>query len=183
MAIAKKFSNLVDFGFFDRPIAYHRCIAAITGSVNSGVFLCQALYWSDRTNNPEGWFWKTAEEWTEETCLTRREQETCRKRLLQLGFIEEKRTGIPARMFYRLRKDQITTALWEWAHANRDRKAMHKNAKLECTKTPNWIGGNRQSNTESTAENTAETTEEHKNKNKTKSFKADLISAMWVDGE
>lgn len=60
----------------DRPIAYHACLARLAGSVTAGVFLSQAIYWSNRTRDPEGWFFKRQPEWEGETMLTRREQES-----------------------------------------------------------------------------------------------------------
>ena len=46
----------------DRPIAFHRVFVTITGSLAAGVMLSQALYWSRRTKDPEGWFYKTQPE-------------------------------------------------------------------------------------------------------------------------
>jgi hypothetical protein len=86
----------------DRPIAFHRCFVKITGSVSAALMLSQAVYWSNRTNDPDGWFYKTAEEWEEETGLSAYEQEGARRRLRATGFWEEVRKGIPARLFFRI---------------------------------------------------------------------------------
>ena len=91
----------------DRPIAYHRIFAKICGSVNAGVMLSQAYYWEQRVSSPDGFFYKTQIEWEEETCLSRKEQETCRKILKALGFWEEKLEGIPCRLYYRLDTDKL----------------------------------------------------------------------------
>ena len=56
---------------FDRPIAFHRCFVTLTGSVTAALMLSQAMYWQKRTKDPEGWWCKTVEEWTEETGMTR----------------------------------------------------------------------------------------------------------------
>ena len=53
----------------DSPIAYHRIYATITGSVTSAVMLSQAMYWTPRTSDPHNWFYKTADDWQEETGL------------------------------------------------------------------------------------------------------------------
>jgi len=95
----------------DRPIAFHRCFAEIGGSANAGLFLSQAVYWSFRTDDPEGWFWKTREEWKEETYLSRTEQETVRRALKKAGFLEEKVEGLPARLYFRINLKNVTTAL------------------------------------------------------------------------
>lgn len=85
---------------FDRPIAYHRIFTKIGGSVTAGVMLSQAYYWSQRTKSIEGWFYKTVDEWEEETGLTRSEQETARKHLIEKGIISYKVKGIPATGHY-----------------------------------------------------------------------------------
>jgi hypothetical protein len=86
----------------DRPVAYHRIFAQITGSVTAGVFLSQSLYWSRRTSDPSGFFYKSREEWTDETYLSRSEQETARATLRRLGILIEEHRGMPRRIFYRI---------------------------------------------------------------------------------
>ena len=97
----------------DRPIAYHRCFAKLAGSVTSGIFLSQCFYWSQRTSDSDGWFWKTRDEWTEETCLTRREQESARKALIKIGVLQEKLVGLPAKIHYRLLAGVVQSRLHE----------------------------------------------------------------------
>ena len=94
----------------DRPIAFHRCFVTITGTVTAALMLSQAVYWSKRTKE-DGWFYKTQEEWTEETGLTRGEQDEARKRLKSYGYLDEKRQGMPARLHYRVNDEAITKAL------------------------------------------------------------------------
>lgn len=92
----------------DRPIAYHRVFADLTKSVKAALMLSQALYWSKRTRDPDGWFYKPQHEWFTETGLTRREQDTARVALLGCQadnlptFWQEQRRGLPARIYYRL---------------------------------------------------------------------------------
>lgn len=97
--------------FLPRPIAFHRCLAEISGSITGGVFLSQALYWSRHTTEPDGWFWKTIEEWYEETMISKKQLALVRKILIQKGFLEEKRIGVPARLFYRLKKSIVLDAI------------------------------------------------------------------------
>lgn len=92
-------------GMLRPPIAYHRCLADICGSVTAGLMLSQMLYWSDK--GEDGWFWKTGEEWERETGLTRTEQENARKRLRDLKFVIEDRRGVPARLYFKLDESQI----------------------------------------------------------------------------
>lgn len=99
----------------DRPIAYHRPFAAISGSVCGGVFLSQAFYWSQRTSDPDGWFWKTQEQWFDETFMTRYEQEAARKKLVAIGVLEQKRQGLPAKLFYRIDRKALEIKLQSYA--------------------------------------------------------------------
>jgi len=97
----------------DKPIAFHRCLAELGGSVNAGLMLSQALYWAKRTRNSDGWFWKTAEQWHEETYLTRTEQATARKQLKRLSCWQEELRGVPAKLFYRLDLEELDRLLTE----------------------------------------------------------------------
>jgi hypothetical protein len=111
--------------------------------------LSQAIYWSLRTLNPDGWFYKTQEEWEEETGLTRREQENARILLKSRGFMDEERRSVPAKMYFKVDLDLVQTRLAE-------------SAILVCTKPPIKSGGKRQSLrlSESTTEITAEEEED-----------------------
>ena len=84
----------------DRPIAFHRCFVTLTGSITAALMLSQAVYWQQRTKHEDGWWFKTRDEWTEETGMRRREQETARRRLRQLGLLHEERRGVPAQLWY-----------------------------------------------------------------------------------
>lgn len=86
----------------DRPIAFHRCFVTLTGSITAALMLSQAVYWQQRTKHEDGWWFKTRDEWTEETGMSRREQETARRRLRQLGLLHEERRGVPAQLWYRV---------------------------------------------------------------------------------
>ena len=99
----------------DRPIAYHRPFAAISGSICGGVFLSQAFYWSQRTSDPDGWFWKTQEQWFNETFMSRYEQETARKKLIAIGVLEQKRQGLPAKLFYRIDRKALEIKMQNYA--------------------------------------------------------------------
>lgn len=132
----------------DRPIAFHRPLARLAGSVSAGLLLSQALYWSRRTSDKSGWFWKTQAEWEDETCLTRREQESARALLRNLEHAgrplwSEERRGVPAKMHYRLDCQVLGALLLRHT-------SMAKTATLECAKAPDLIGDSRQTITENT---------------------------------
>ena len=91
----------------DRPIAFHRIFAQITGSACAGLFLSQAWYWSTRTSDPDGWFWKTGQEWEEETVLTVKQQRAVRKKLVELEILEERSNTWPKKTYYRVNKENL----------------------------------------------------------------------------
>lgn len=87
-----------------RPVAYFPAIARIVG-VKECVFLCQLLYWSDKAE--KGWIYKTQEEFTNETGLSRAEQETARRNLKKMGLLDERHQRLLHRMFYRVNLDKL----------------------------------------------------------------------------
>ncbi len=112
----------------DRPIAFHRVFVKLTGSVTATLMLSQAMYWSRRaTSNDEGWFFKTREQWEEETGLSRYEQESARKSLRSFTFWKEQLRGVPAQMHYRIDISALSNELLCMEVAI---KKPHKNARL-----------------------------------------------------
>lgn len=138
---------------FARPIAFHRVLAEVSGSVNGGVFLSQAMYWSEVKEKAEGWFYKTAEDWERETFLSRREQETVRRNLVKKGILEEVKKGIPAKLYFRVNNSVLLGLIEKIVQAR-----LAESAKQASTNTPSSDGGKGEPNTESTTEITSETT-------------------------
>jgi hypothetical protein len=124
-----------------RPIAYHRIFTEITGSVTAGLMLSQAWYWSPKTEDQDGWFYKTEGEWFEETGMTRSEQKTARQRLVKAGLIEERRCGMPAKMYYRINTEVLISQLAGITPTERRRKSSrqvgrdHASKMVETTPT------------------------------------------------
>lgn len=100
---------LTDVG---RPIAYYPKLANIIGSVKATVFLCQLFYWKGKGSDPDGWIYKTAGEWQEETGLSYDEQRGARKTLTQAGLLEEKYKRIDHQMMYRIKAEELNK-MWE----------------------------------------------------------------------
>lgn len=98
---------------FERPVAFHRIFVDLTGSVQAALMLSQAFYWSKRTTLPDGWFYKPTAEWTEETGLTRHEQDTARKFLKKTTFWKEKLAGVPAKCHFKVDKLALFSSLLE----------------------------------------------------------------------
>jgi len=95
----------------DKPVAYRPDITHALDSIQAGIFLSQLFYWTDRQHDPDGWIYKTQEEWAKETGLKRPAQETARKRLQKLGILEEKRDRLAAKMYYRINFSLLQSVL------------------------------------------------------------------------
>ena len=97
----------------DAPISFHRCLVEPCKGVAGALFMSQAIYWTNRTKHADGWFYKTAKEWHEETGLTDEIQATIRKKLGKdgLGIIEEKLQGLPAKLWYRVNIERLDELL------------------------------------------------------------------------
>lgn len=101
---------------FDLPVSFHRCLVPITGGVTAALMLSQAI-WTTQGLDPalEGWFSKSQNQWTEDTGLSRWEQETARRALRKAGFLDERRAGMPSKLWYRVRPDKVWSALQDTA--------------------------------------------------------------------
>jgi hypothetical protein len=125
-----------------RPVAFHPALARLCGSVTAGLMLSQALYWSERTQDADGWFYKTAAEWAEEICLTRTEQDTARKKLVELGLIETELRGMPAKVYYHVDLDKVCEAISQDAAMPQAR--LQETCKQGCRKPASKVAGNLQ---------------------------------------
>ena len=94
-----------------RPVAFYPALVPICGGVAPALMVCQALYWTSRTGNADGWFYKTREQWEREVGLTRKEQETARRYLGVTDFWNEKRGGCGNRLHFRLQLGPLKTAI------------------------------------------------------------------------
>ena len=105
-------------------LAFHPRLVQLTGSLSSALMLSQSLYWTRikaERGDKDAWFWKTRESWRAEIGLSRHEQDSARKRLLLAGVVEERRAGMPARLWFRVDLDRLAHALdqdftghWDW---------------------------------------------------------------------
>jgi hypothetical protein len=77
----------------NRIVGYSPDLARLVGGAAIGLFLSQLLFLSDKGHNPEGWVYKSEAEMGRETGLTKREQQTARRKLLSLGVIAIMRGG------------------------------------------------------------------------------------------
>jgi len=84
----------------DRPIAFNRIFAKISGGLVSGIILSQLYYWSKIKSHTE--FYKTNEEIMEECFVGRDAFYTAIKKIEGLGIFERIKKGMPAKTFYKI---------------------------------------------------------------------------------
>ena len=69
-------------------ISVHQEMIRFLGDPEMALFLCQLLYWADKTTNPKRLVYKSDREWREELGLSRYTMMKARKHLRKLGIIE-----------------------------------------------------------------------------------------------
>jgi hypothetical protein len=84
------------FELLGRPIVFHRHLVDVTGSTTAALMLSHCISQTSRilAKRPDGWFWKTQDDWHKEIGLSRWEMDTARAKLRDLGLLEEKRVAI-----------------------------------------------------------------------------------------
>ena len=137
--------NILDL--LDRPIAYHRVFVTLTKSVKAAVLLSQAVYWQKRANQADGWWYKTAEEWQEETGLTKHEQDTARRDCEP--YLTSDLRGVPATLYWKIDEEKLTNALIQFSGKRKTRNA--ESAKQVTRKAQN-INKNTETTTETTTD-------------------------------
>ena len=151
----------------DRPIAFHRDFVRLTFVNESGktekigvkgaLMLSQAVYWSKRTKDPDGWFWKTQDQWEEETGLTSKEQETLNRKLMLSGLMKIKKEGIPSKNFYQVQTQKLVEAIFSIEDiSSDDQKGSLETNNFQSP--PKGVTGHPQRGSHSITEITAETT-------------------------
>jgi hypothetical protein len=76
-----------------RKVGYSPDMARAVGGATIGLFLSQLLFLSDKGADSNGWVYKSEAEMKQESGLTKREQQTARRKLLALGVIQVERRG------------------------------------------------------------------------------------------
>ncbi len=86
-----------------------RCIRKF--GLAAGVYVRQLVFWDGKGMDPEGWIYKSEDEMEAETGLRRRAQREARKVLTTCEVLEEKRKGVPCRLFYRVNLERMAEVL------------------------------------------------------------------------
>jgi hypothetical protein len=103
-----------------RLVAYSPELARIVGGVTTGAYLSQLMFLSDKGNNEEGWIYKSETEMAQETGLTKREQQTARRKLLALGVIEIKRGGWRNTYHFRIAWEKLLAVIADYQREQTD---------------------------------------------------------------
>ena len=115
-----------------RVIVFHPIFKHKLGTFPAAILLQQVAHWSN--TKPDGWFYKTRDEWEQETVLTRNELENARKKLLKLRLIEYETRGANNRGWYRLNNDVFEMVFGETEN-NTQEKTTKKTTATKKTKT------------------------------------------------
>jgi hypothetical protein len=115
--------------FSQRPIAYQKVYAQITGSVTAGLLLSQVVYWWYACGERE--FYKTDVAWTHELAMGLYELKGAKKKLKSLGLVGIKRKGVPAKSYFTLNVIELVNRI----------SSCGKNPQLDGGKSRNLSGG------------------------------------------
>ncbi|MEM9451199.1 MAG: hypothetical protein AAGA75_22045 [Cyanobacteria bacterium P01_E01_bin.6] len=120
----------------DRPVQYYPKVNNITGSTLATIFISQFIYWTGKQADPDGWIYKNQEQITAETGLSRYEQQSARKVLKKLNYIEERKCGVPCRLEYRINLSGINQA-WDEMLQTGQSTALTSKRKFNAKRTQN----------------------------------------------
>lgn len=107
-----------------RAIAIPTRVMGLVRDTAAGVLLCQLIYWTRRgvdVLERDGWVYKTAGEWQQETGMSWKVQRRARTLLQALDLIEERKQEMPARLEFRLKLSTLAPLLAERAELALDR--------------------------------------------------------------
>ena len=99
-------------------IMFSPILSRALGSATAAILIQQLCYLSENKSDEDGWFWRTVEMLTEDTSLSRKEQETARAVLVKHGVIEEKRGGVLGKLHFRVSFSTLYTIFERAASEN-----------------------------------------------------------------
>jgi hypothetical protein len=122
----------------NRVVGYSPDLARMVGGATIGLYLSQLLFLSDKGANPDGWVYKSEAEMEQETGLTKREQQTARRKLLALGVIAIMRGGFRNTYHFKI--------LWEKLYQVIAGIQRPQNDATEKIETPRNVAADQQQN-------------------------------------
>ncbi len=132
-AMIKQFSGQAN------TLVIPRAFIDFTGDHLAALLLSQILYWSDRTTDPDGWFYKTADEWQAELGMSVYQVKRAATALATLGIITKLRKvqGAP-RMHYRVDMPKFTDLFLQFL----ENQETSKSTSLKIKKLENGFSRN-----------------------------------------
>jgi len=114
--------------WFQAPVAFHRPLVELVGGhVGAALMLTYALHWTREfvasgqahaELAAQGYMHVTQADWTRECGLSRWEQESARRVLRNKGYLEELKSGLPAKLYFRVNMARLLTDLTAQAMRN-----------------------------------------------------------------
>lgn len=90
-----------------------RLFIDLTKSHRAALLLSQCVYWSDKTRDPDGWFYKTYKDWKDELGIPRRGIDTATSLLYPMIETKIRRVGPTPKKHYRVNLDLLETRISE----------------------------------------------------------------------
>lgn len=130
--MADKMCLMSSLSYVGRPVAYYPMLARWLNSVNAAILFAQLHYWLERTTHELG-VYKTADELTEETGLSYREQATARKILKDGRYLIETPRRLEHRIYYRLDAEVVNASYERFLKAQvpNDESAIRERRKAQ----------------------------------------------------
>lgn len=149
-------------------LAYRVIFAKTLKSPIAAIVLSQYLYWGRNLSSVkrDGWFYKTEDQFYDETGVSGKSQRTARKNLIENRILLLEKRGVPAKNWYKINYEGLATFLFKHAPpvtAWELQDTPDEDSKKSPTGTSGCAESVALSITESTTESTTE--EESKNKN------------------
>lgn len=108
---------------------------ALDGYLEAALLLSQSLFWSDRTKDPNGWFYKTYEDWTSEIGLSKYQIGRAAQKLTELSLMEtkiKKANGAPT-VHYRVMIEAVVD--WIVKFLDNQETSLSRNLTIDSEET------------------------------------------------
>lgn len=112
-------------------------IRFMNNNVSGGLFLSQVIYWSSRTKNLDGWFYKTYDQWFDEIMVKEHTIKKSVEYLKSVGVLEtkvKKINGVPT-LHYRFLSEEFSKIFTSFLQEC-SKVPVNKNGKCEIPETP-----------------------------------------------
>ena len=99
-------------------LKYYPELEPFLASRSAAVILCDLMGWRGKGKDPDGWIYKSNVEFTKETGLSRGQQASGIKVLVDRGIVKKKLRGIPAVLHFLVMEDELQSQWFDWCSKN-----------------------------------------------------------------